>query len=122
MAKHCSKPSTRRARRAVAHALLGRVLAGTLALLLTSTAAVVAVLDQDRARGPVLEREHDPSSCAWFHNHTICRLTSSNPSQHAGRVMAPLWTAAVECLRWASAAGPESGDRRLTYFSRAPPT
>lgn len=121
MTMRCRRPSTRRARRARAHTTLGRVLAGVLACTLTSTAAVVPILDHDQARGPVLEREHDAGRCAWFHDHSICRLTSSNPSLSTGRVRIELATPGPARLPHATPEAPESRGRRLGYSSRAPP-
>lgn len=68
-----------------------RVLAPVLATLLMVLSVAVPVLDAgEKGRGPVVESEHNPSTCVRGHDHTICtqlgasRGLASEGPRHGG--------------------------------------
>jgi hypothetical protein len=62
-----------------------RLSAPVLATLLVSLNVLVPLLDRaERSAGPVLESEHNPSTCVRAHDHTVCTQHSSNLSSPAG--------------------------------------
>ena len=76
--------------------------APVLVTLLVSLSVLVPLLDRAEASaGPVLESEHNPSTCVRVHDHTVCTQYSSNLSspssapRHGGPPHAPSATARV---------------------------
>lgn len=98
-----------------------RLLASAITALLVVLSVAVPMLDAHRAgRGPVVESEHNPSTCVVGHDHTVCAQFGNN---RALRAEEPGHGASFTTpQRYASGEASIPPLRRLTArHARAPP-
>ena len=72
-----------------------RVVSTALAALVVLLSAAVPLLERaDRPHEPVVESEHNPTTCPPAHDHTICTQVGSNlavPSRPPSHLAAARW-------------------------------
>lgn len=95
---------------------------GMSALMLTLSVAIPLIERADLVTDPVLESEHNPSTCPRAHDHTVCTQVGANLALATRRVECSITTAVATI-----AARVEAPDGRTVVSiegnpSRAPPS